>query len=90
MESEQDRPDGSDDVDPQVLLSLLGDVQSAATAESLWPPNSLWHGPLGALMIWGIQAFSWEPTGLTGLFGLAVALVSFYFSGFQYARQRKV
>ncbi len=90
MESERNgisQPE--DDVNPQALLGVLENSQAAAVSESLWPVNPLWHGPLLALGIWGILAFSWEQSSPAGLIGLAVALVALYFTGFQYMRRRK-
>ncbi len=78
-----------DDLDPEALLSVLEKSQAAAVSESLWPLNPLWHGPLLALGIWGILAFSWEQTSPTGLLGLAVVPITLYFTGFQYMRRRK-
>lgn len=90
MESKRnDISQPEDDVNPQALLGVLENSQAAAVSESLWPLNPLWHGPLLALAMWGILAFSWDQTSPTGLLGLAVVPITLYFTGFQYMRQRK-
>ena len=90
MESEPGASADRPDIDPHGLLGTLSDVQGSAASESLWPRNPLWHGPLLAAMIWGWLAFSLEKTTPAGIVGLVVALIAFYFTGFQYGQRRRV